>query len=42
MVGKTSIIKAANKKLESTGIKAIYVNLWGAKGMVDSMKSTFQ
>jgi AAA+ ATPase superfamily predicted ATPase len=32
MVGKTSLIKAANKKLEDTGIRAVYVNLWGAKG----------
>ena len=32
MVGKTSLIKAANVKLEKTGVKAIYVNLWGAKG----------
>jgi hypothetical protein len=32
MVGKTSLIKAANKKLEGTGIKAVYVNLWGARG----------
>jgi hypothetical protein len=32
MVGKTSLIKAANVKLERTGVKAIYVNLWGAKG----------
>jgi len=32
MVGKTSLIKAANKKLENSGIKAVYVNLWGAKG----------
>jgi len=32
MVGKTSLIKAANKKLEETDIKAVYVNLWGAKG----------
>jgi hypothetical protein len=32
MVGKTSLIKAANVKLEKAGVKAIYVNLWGAKG----------
>ncbi|MEM2975877.1 MAG: ATP-binding protein, partial [Candidatus Bathyarchaeia archaeon] len=32
MVGKTSLVKATNKKLESMGIKAIYVNLWGARG----------
>jgi AAA+ ATPase superfamily predicted ATPase len=31
MVGKTSLIKTANKKLEDAGIKAVYVNLWGAK-----------
>jgi AAA+ ATPase superfamily predicted ATPase len=32
MVGKTSLIKATNTKLEKTGIRAIYVNLWGTKG----------
>jgi hypothetical protein len=32
MVGKTSLIKVANVKLEKTGVKAIYVNLWGARG----------
>ncbi|MEM2768203.1 MAG: ATP-binding protein [Candidatus Bathyarchaeia archaeon] len=32
MVGKTSLVKATNKKLESMGIKTIYVNLWGARG----------
>jgi AAA+ ATPase superfamily predicted ATPase len=32
MVGKTSLIKVANTKLEKTGIRAIYVNLWGTKG----------
>ncbi|MGB8779947.1 MAG: ATP-binding protein, partial [Candidatus Bathyarchaeia archaeon] len=32
MVGKTSLIKAANVKLEKMGVKAIYVNLWGARG----------
>ena len=31
MVGKTSLIKAANAKLEDAGIKAVYVNLWGAR-----------
>jgi AAA+ ATPase superfamily predicted ATPase len=31
MVGKTSLIKAANSKLN--GFQAIYVNLWGATGM---------
>jgi len=31
MVGKTSLIKVGNKRLEETGIKAVYVNLWGAK-----------
>ena len=31
MVGKTSLIKVANKSLETAGIKAVYVNLWGAK-----------
>jgi AAA+ ATPase superfamily predicted ATPase len=32
MVGKTSLIKVANTKLEKTGTRAIYVNLWGTKG----------
>jgi len=32
MVGKTSLIKAVNVKLEKMGVRAIYVNLWGAKG----------
>ncbi|MCX8153692.1 MAG: ATP-binding protein, partial [Candidatus Bathyarchaeota archaeon] len=32
MVGKTSLVKATNKKLECMGIKAIYVNLWGTRG----------
>jgi hypothetical protein len=32
MVGKTSLIKTANKELENAGIKAVYVNLWSAKG----------
>ena len=32
MVGKTSLIKVAKTKLENIGIKAVYVNLWGAKG----------
>jgi AAA+ ATPase superfamily predicted ATPase len=32
MVGKTSLIKASNMKLEKAGIRAIYVNLWGTKG----------
>jgi len=31
MVGKTSLIKAANTRLENVGIKTVYVNLWGAK-----------
>lgn len=31
MVGKTSLIKVANTRLEDAGIKAVYVNLWGAK-----------
>lgn len=31
MVGKTSLIKAANTRLEDIGIRAVYVNLWGAK-----------
>lgn len=32
MVGKTSLIKVANAKLKNDRIKAIYVNLWGARG----------
>ena len=32
MVGKTSLIKATNVKLEKVGIKTIYINLWGVKG----------
>jgi AAA+ ATPase superfamily predicted ATPase len=32
MVGKTSLIKVANAKLENTRMKTVYVNLWGAKG----------
>lgn len=32
MVGKTSLIKAVNVKLKKMSVKAIYVNLWGAKG----------
>jgi hypothetical protein len=32
MVGKTSLIKATNAKLERAGIKAIYINLWSVKG----------
>jgi AAA+ ATPase superfamily predicted ATPase len=32
MVGKTSLIKATNTKLERTGTRAIYVNLWGTRG----------
>ncbi len=31
MVGKTSLIKAANVKLENAGFKTVYVNLWGAQ-----------
>ena len=31
MVGKTSLIKATNTKLEKTGIRTIYINLWGVK-----------
>ena len=31
MVGKTSLIKAANPRLEDAGFKTVYVNLWGAK-----------
>lgn len=29
MVGKTSLIKAANRELKRMGIKAVYINLWG-------------
>ncbi len=32
MVGKTSLIKATNAKLERMGIKTIYINLWSIKG----------
>lgn len=32
MVGKTSLIKAANRELKRRGIKAIYINLWGVRG----------
>jgi len=32
MVGKTSLIKVANRKLGKIGIRAVYVNLWGTKG----------
>lgn len=31
MVGKTSLVKATNTRLENAGIKTVYVNLWGAK-----------
>ncbi|MCP8320563.1 MAG: ATP-binding protein, partial [archaeon] len=31
MVGKTSLIKVANVKLEDAGFKTVYVNLWGAQ-----------
>jgi len=40
MVGKTSLIKVANTRLEDAGIKAVYVNLWGAKrtqGLLDAL-----
>ncbi|MBS7653194.1 ATP-binding protein [Candidatus Bathyarchaeota archaeon] len=33
MVGKTSIIKATNKRLEGMNVRTIYVNLWGVKGV---------
>lgn len=33
MVGKTSIIKASNKRLEGMNVRTIYVNLWGVKGV---------
>ena len=32
MVGKTSLIKATNTKLEKAGIRTLYINLWGIKG----------
>ncbi|GBC73845.1 hypothetical protein HRbin04_01252 [archaeon HR04] len=32
MVGKTSLIKAANRELKRMGIKAVYINLWGVRG----------
>jgi uncharacterized protein len=31
MVGKTSLIKATNAKLEKSGFKTIYINLWSVK-----------
>lgn len=31
MVGKTSLVKAANPRLEEADFKAVYVSLWGAK-----------
>jgi AAA+ ATPase superfamily predicted ATPase len=31
MVGKTSLIKATNAKLERDGIKTIYINLWSVR-----------
>lgn len=31
MVGKTSLIKAANVRLEKSEFKTVYVNLWGAQ-----------
>jgi AAA+ ATPase superfamily predicted ATPase len=40
MVGETSLIKAANARLENDGIKAVYVNLWGAtrtQGLLDEL-----
>ena len=40
MVGKTSLIKAANKRIEDAGIRAVYVNLWGvnrAQGLLNAL-----
>lgn len=39
MVGKTSLLKAASVTLNRQNIKAIYVNLWGAKGTNDFLKA---
>jgi len=33
MVGKTSLIRAANVLLENSGFKTVYVNLWGVSGV---------
>jgi hypothetical protein len=40
MAGKTSLIKAANVRLEKAGFKTVYVNLWGARrtqGLLNSL-----
>ena len=39
MVGKTSLLKAANSLLEKKKIKVVYVNLWGAKGSGDFLRA---
>lgn len=39
MVGKTSLLKAANSLLEKQKIKVVYVNLWGARGSSDFLKA---
>lgn len=39
MVGKTSLLKAANSKLGKHQIRVIYANLWGATGTNDLLKA---
>lgn len=39
MVGKTSLLKAANYLLEKQKMKIVYVNLWGARGSSDFLKA---
>lgn len=39
MVGKTSLLKVAGTKLKKAKIKAVYVNLWGAKGTGGLLKA---
>lgn len=39
MVGKTSLLKVANTKLEKAKIKTVYANLWGAKATNGLLKA---
>jgi AAA+ ATPase superfamily predicted ATPase len=39
MVGKTSLLKAADSLLEKQKIKVVYVNLWGARSSNDFLKA---
>jgi uncharacterized protein len=39
MVGKTSLLKAANNLLEKQKIKVVYVNLWGASSSNDFLRA---